>query len=109
MAVGQAEFDFIRTLVRQRTAIVLDEEKAYLAEARLAPVLVREGLSSIAELVSQMRFDLDDGLHRQVVEALTTNETYFFRDHRPFEAFRQVVLPDLLKARQSEKRLHIWC
>jgi chemotaxis protein methyltransferase CheR len=60
-------------------------------------------------MVAQMRAQPGNGLHRRVVEAMTTNETSFFRDLHPFEALRQVVLPDVLKRRETERQIHIWC
>jgi chemotaxis protein methyltransferase CheR len=103
------EFDVIRKLLRDQSAIDLDSGKQYLVESRLAPMLRRLNLSSIAELVAQLRYQPGNGLCRQVVEAMVTTESSFFRDHHPFEALRQVVIPDLIKRRRDERRLHIWC
>src|SRR5271166_715132 len=93
----------------KRSAILLEPEKNYLVESRLLPLARREGLSSVAELVSQMRANSLNGLHQKVVEAMTTNETSFFRDLNPFEALRKVVLPELFQRRAAERRLQIWC
>ena len=109
MSLEPAAFDYIRTLVRQRSAIVLDHEKVYLVETRLAPLAQREGLPSINHLVAKMRSSAENGLHRKVVEAMATNETYFFRDLRPFEALRQVVLPALVNSPSGHGRVNIWC
>jgi chemotaxis protein methyltransferase CheR len=95
--------------VRERSAVVLEPEKAYLAETRLAPLALREGHGSIRRLVARLRQGPANGLHRKVVEAMTTNESYFFRDVRPFEAFRQVVVPDILKHWHNERGLTVWC
>jgi chemotaxis protein methyltransferase CheR len=103
------DFDFIRRLLQQRCAIVLEAGKQYLVEARLTPIVRQLNLGSIGELVNQLRSRPVTGLHAQVVEALATNETSFFRDHHPFEALRKVVLPDLVRRRGDERRLHIWC
>jgi chemotaxis protein methyltransferase CheR len=103
------DFEYISKLVLKRSAIVLEPEKNYLVESRLLPLARREGLSSIAELVARMRATSLDGLNQKVVEAMTTNETSFFRDLNPFEALRKVVLPDLFQRRASERRLRIWC
>ncbi|MCZ7527731.1 MAG: protein-glutamate O-methyltransferase CheR [Acidimicrobiia bacterium] len=110
MPITTAEFDYIRELVRNRSAIVLDPGKEYLVESRLVPLARSEGLESIADLVSELRNGSGAGrLATQVVEAMTTNETSFFRDVHPFEALRSAVLPDLLKKRSGERALTIWC
>jgi chemotaxis protein methyltransferase CheR len=109
MALSPSDFQYVSQLVRQRSAIVLEPEKSYLLEARLQPVARAEGFPSIDGMVATMRAQPHNGLHRKVVEAMTTNETSFFRDLHPFEALRQVVVPEVLKRRQVERRLDIWC
>jgi chemotaxis protein methyltransferase CheR len=104
-----AEFDAIRRLLQEHSAIVLEPGKEYFVESRLAPLLGRMKLNSIGDLLAEMRGLPGDGLHRQVVEALVTTESLFFRDHHPFEALRNVILPDLIHRRRDERRLHIWC
>jgi chemotaxis protein methyltransferase CheR len=103
------EFDVIRRLLRERSAIVLEPGKEYLVETRLAPLLRQLGLKSIGELIVQLRGQPDNGLTRQIVEAMVTTESSFFRDHHPFETMRKVVLPDLIERRRNERRLNIWC
>jgi len=109
VALDTTDFDFVSSLVLKRSGIVLEPEKSYLVESRLLPVARHEGLSSIAELVSRMRASSLNGLHQKVVEAMTTNETSFFRDLNPFEALRKVVLPDLFQRCAAERRIQIWC
>jgi len=109
VALDTPDFEFVSTLVWKRSAIVLEPEKNYLVESRLLPVARREGLSSVAELVARMRAGSQNGLHETVVEAMTTNETSFFRDLNPFEALRKVVLPDLFQRRSDAGSLSIWC
>jgi chemotaxis protein methyltransferase CheR len=109
MTLSLSEFDYIRTLVRETSAIALEDSKAYLAEARLSPLARREGIESLSDLVNRLKAGRDLTLHRRVVEAMTTNETSFFRDHHPFETFRREVLPRLIKAREPERRLRFWC
>lgn len=109
MALSSADFQFVSTLVRQRSAIVLEPEKSYLLEARLTPLARAEGFASLDALVAQMRAQPFNGLHRKVVEAMTTNETSFFRDLHPFDALRKVVLPEVLKQRQASRTLNVWC
>ena len=91
MALNPTDFQFVSTLVRQRSAIVLEPEKSYLLEARLTPLARAEGFASLEALVAQMRAQPFNGLHRKVVEAMTTNETSFFRDLHPFEIGRAHV------------------
>ncbi len=109
MPLTQTGFDYLRTLVQQRTAIVLDADKTYLAESRLLPLARRQGFGDVAGLVDHLRTRPVNGLHEQAVEAMTINETSFFRDHHPFEALRQVVLPELLRRRAAERCLNVWC
>lgn len=104
-----ADFEFVRDFVRRRSAIVLEPEKAYLVESRLLPLARREGFGSIAEMVAKLRVSPFGGLHSKVVEAMTTNETSFYRDLQPFEALRKVLLPELLTKRAATRQLHIWC
>jgi chemotaxis protein methyltransferase CheR len=78
-------------------------------ESRLAPLARRAKLASIGELIALLRSGSDQALARQVVEAMTTNESFFFRDNKPFDHFKAVVLPHMLKERAAKKSLRIWC
>ena len=109
MPVAPADSDFLRQLVRQRSGIVLGEDKAYLLESRLTPLAKAIGLSDLAMLVARLRAEPSGQLARQVVEAMTTNETFFFRDIFPFECLKKLVLPDLVAKRAAGKRLDLWC
>jgi chemotaxis protein methyltransferase CheR len=102
-------FAYIRALVQQHSAIVLEDEKTYLAETRLLPLARREGFQSLNDLVKHLQLAAGAGLRRQVIEALTTNETSFFRDLHPFENMRRTLVPDLIRRRLAERRLSIWC
>jgi chemotaxis protein methyltransferase CheR len=106
--LAERDFDYIRDLVRDRAAIVLEPGKEYLAVTRLDPVIRRAGLGSVSELVATLREDDDQGLSEQVVDALTTNETTFFRDVYPFESLRTHVLPDLIERKRLSRSLFIW-
>jgi chemotaxis protein methyltransferase CheR len=108
MAISRSSFDYIRTLLAERSAIAIDGQKVYLVETRLLPVARRAGLSSIDELVKRLRVTTDDQLQQQIVDAMTTNETSFFRDRVPFETLRAEILPDLLARRGLSKQLNIW-
>ena len=103
------QYDFARRIVRQQCGIVLDDNKQFLLETRIIPVARQHGFGSIAELISSMQKRRRLDLEADITEALTTNETYFFRDVHPFDALKTVVLPELIKARSAERRLSIWC
>lgn len=109
MALSSTDFEFIRRLVLQRAAIVLEDNKSYLVEARLLPVARQEGLSSISDLVTRLRSSERGRLHEKVVEAMTTNETSFFRDFQCFESLRTEILPQLVKRRTDTRLIEIWC
>lgn len=107
--IATVDYEYIQHLIRERSGIVLDEDKQYLVDARLTPVLRQEKLSSIQDLVVQLRANPFNGLHQSVVEAMTTNETLFFRDAHPFEALKRNVFPELLAALETKKQINIWC
>ena len=109
MSITAPDFDYIQRLVRAQAGLVLEAGKEYLAESRLLPAARKEGLNSIEDLVARLRSRPVDGLHRRVVEAMTINETSFFRDFHPFELLRKFVLPDLVLRRQAEQTITIWC
>ncbi|MGH6726029.1 MAG: CheR family methyltransferase [Pseudolabrys sp.] len=103
------DFDYLRQMLRQRSGLVLSAEKQYLAESRLLPLARKHGLASLTELVGRLRAAAAGQLGVEVVEAMTTNESFFFRDKVPFEHFRDVIMPALMAARAREKRIRIWC
>lgn len=103
------DYDFICKLLRDTSANVLESGKEYLVETRLAPILHRLALSSVRDLVARLRAPGNAALVVQVVDALMTTETSFFRDVHPFESLRKIVLPDLIRRRASERALSIWC
>lgn len=109
VGIDRDGFEFIQTLVRDRSAIVLDWNKAYLIETRLNPVARRHGLASLSQLVDALRSSQAADLRREVIEAMTTHETSFFRDLHPFEALRTTILPQLIAARSAARTLNIWC
>jgi chemotaxis protein methyltransferase CheR len=107
--VTPQDFDYLRQLLRARSGLVLSAEKQYLAESRLLPVARKHGLAGLAELVAKLKSCATAPLGTDVVEAMTTNESFFFRDKVPFEHFRDTIMPALLAARAREKRIRIWC
>jgi len=108
MTLTVVEFDYLRKLVREQSAIVLEPGKEYLIEARLASLARQEGVGSLQDLVGRLRAERSGPLHARVVEAMTTNETLFFRDPQVWEALRTTVIPDLLERRRAERRLNVW-
>ncbi|HLJ21536.1 MAG TPA: CheR family methyltransferase, partial [Stellaceae bacterium] len=102
------EFDFLCKLLRDRSGLVLTRDKAYLLESRLLPVARKCDLKSVDELVAAVRMRPNSDLARDVVEAMTTNESFFFRDIKPFEQFKSFVLPQLMKARATRRSIRIW-
>jgi chemotaxis protein methyltransferase CheR len=108
VALSSADFAYVQTLVRERAAIVLEDRQDYLVEARLSPVARDAGLASVGALVTRLRGSHSDGLHSRVVEAMTTNETSFFRDVHPFDALERHMLPGLIARRSAQRRLSIW-
>ena len=108
-ALAPAEFDWICQLVRRRSAIVLEPGKEYLVESRLLPVARSSGENSVGALVARLKREPEGRLSDAVIDAMTTNETSFFRDRHPFDALSKHVLPEMLAKRAREKRLSIWC
>jgi len=108
MAITQADFAFVRKFVHDRAAIVLEDGKEYLVESRLSALARREGIASVDEVVRRLRGSPGGPLPRMVVEAMTTNESSFFRDVNPFTALKETVIPELLRLRAAEKTLQIW-
>ena len=102
-------FTFISELLRERSGLVLTTEKTYLLESRLIPIARRAEVSDIDALIDLMKAKRDVNLIEEVVDAMTTNESFFFRDIKPFDLFRDHVLPPLLEARASKKSFRIWC
>jgi chemotaxis protein methyltransferase CheR len=102
-------YDYIRRLLKDRSGLTLSAEKQYLVESRLLPLARRAGVGTLAELVVKLKMPGAEAIVAEVVEAMTTNESFFFRDKIPFDHFRQTIMPALLAARAERRRLRIWC
>lgn len=102
------DFEFICQILRERSGLVLTNDKAYLLESRLLPVARKWKLATFDDLVRTIRTKMDEAVIKDVVEAMTTNESFFFRDTKPFDQFKQIVLPAMLKARASSRTIRIW-
>ena len=109
MSVSKSDFNYIRELVLERSAIVLEDGKEYLVESRIGQVAETEGFDTIDQLVKALRKNSHNGLQSKVIEALTTNETSFFRDIHPFRTLKDAILPELLENRKNTRKLNIWC
>lgn len=102
------DFDMFCTLLRQRSGLVLTSDKAYLLESRLMPVARKWNLKGLDEMASLVRTKRDEALLRDITEAMTTNESSFYRDQKPFDQFKSVVLPMMLANRQAKKVIRVW-
>lgn len=102
-----SRFDQFRTFLKATTGVALESDQWQAAEQRLAPVAGRLGLS-IDDLIDRFLRHSDPRLSAAVVDTMMTNETFFFRDRKPFELFREVILPRLLERKGEERRLRIW-
>jgi len=107
--VTPLDYDYLRKSLKQRSGLVLSAEKQYLVESRLLPVARRAGVANLGELVAVLKAGQHSSLMTEVVEAMTTNESFFFRDKTPFEHLRQTIMPALLAARKNLKTIRIWC
>jgi chemotaxis protein methyltransferase CheR len=108
MSLDATDVDYVREVVRERSAIVLDATKAYLVESRLGPVARQVGARDLTDLVAMLRSDRTGRLRELVVDAMTTNETTFFRDVGLWSALEHRILPELIARRAPERRLTVW-
>ena len=102
------DYEYLRKLLKDQSGLDLSADKQYLIESRLLPLARKSGLPGISELVQKMKVGPSIFVS-QVVEAMTTNETFFFRDKVPFDHFRESIMPEILRARASRKSIRIWC
>ena len=103
------DFDIYRNLLKDRSGLVITEDKVYLLESRLGPVAKKWGYNSLETMTIALQGVPDKDLIVDIVEAMTTNETSFFRDSRPFDMFKDHLLKYMKDARNTQKRLRIWC
>jgi chemotaxis protein methyltransferase CheR len=107
--VTPLDYEYLRRLLKERSGLMLSAEKHYLVESRLLPVARRAGVNTLVDLVQKLKSPGAEALVTEVVEAMTTNETFFFRDKIPYEQFRAEMLPALMAARAARRTLRIWC
>ena len=103
------EYDELCRLLRERSGLDLSAGKQYLVDRRLQPVVDRAGLAGLGALMQRLKAPNAEGLKAEVVEAMTTKETFFFRDKVPFENFCNVMMPALMTARAAQRQIRIWC
>jgi chemotaxis protein methyltransferase CheR len=106
--VTPSDYEYLRKLLKERSGLDLSADKQYLVESRLVPLARRVGLTDIPELVKKIKGGGADALITEVVEVMTTNETFFFRDKIPFDHMRETILPALMQARANRRALRIW-
>jgi chemotaxis protein methyltransferase CheR len=107
--VTPIEYDYLRKLLKERSGLVLSSDKQYLVESRLLPIARKSGLTGLGELVQKIKTPGTEALIVEVVEAMTTNESFFFSDKITFEQFREAIMPSLVAARAKQRRVRIWC
>jgi chemotaxis protein methyltransferase CheR len=104
-----SDFDLIKKIIYERAAITLESGKEYLIESRLLPLSREEGFPTLDAFMQSIREKPSPLLFDKIVDAMTTNETLFFRDVHPFEILRTIILPEFIEKRSAEKKLTIWC
>jgi chemotaxis protein methyltransferase CheR len=107
--VTPLDYEYLRKLLKERSGLVLAQEKQYLIESRLMPLARRSGCADISEFARRLRESDAEPLRAEAAEAMTINESFFFRDKVPFDRFRDTVLPAMLTARAKSRRLRVWC
>ena len=107
-ALSPDNYKYLQQEIYRESGIVLDGDKLYLFESRLMPVARAAGMTTLDELCARLRSKISVGLSQQVMEALTTNETLFFRDMAPFEALKTGLLPDVMASVSPGRSVNIW-
>lgn len=107
--ITPASYAFLCQMLKERSGLVLSGDKQYLIESRLMPVTRKHGKDTIESLVAAAKAPTGEAIRTDITEAMTTNESFFYRDKIPFETFENVLLPQLLKSRANQRRLRIWC
>ncbi|WP_417317147.1 CheR family methyltransferase [Emcibacter sp.] len=103
------DFQLISGILKDRSGLVLTEDKVYLLESRLTPIARQKGMESLDDLIGEARKSSNEALLDEITEAMTTNESFFFRDNTPFDHLRDKVMPELIERRANMRRIRIWC
>ena len=109
MSIQASDFKYISDFIKKEAGIVLAPGKEYLVENRLTMLAMTLKIENIEKLITKLREENSDNLKQKVVDALTTNETSFFRDKHPFESLKSSILPEIIKKRAAIRQLNIWC
>ena len=104
-----SEFDDLRRVLQTACGVALDDSKRYLIEGRLAPVIKRLGMTEVSDFAARLASDPFGPLRTELVEALVTSESTFFRDHHPWETLASTIIPEFLRRRATERMLTFWC
>jgi chemotaxis protein methyltransferase CheR len=104
-----ANYDYVVKLLREQCGLILEAGKEYLVKSRLTPLAQKHQLAGVDQFIERVKSDGSNGLVAEVVEAMVTTETSFFRDIHPFETLRKTVLPELIERRRAQRQLNIWC
>lgn len=107
--VTQSNYNFLTEMLAEKSGLALSDGKSYLVETRLGPLAEKYGCDSIDSLIDMMRSNITPGLQTEVAETMATYESYFFRDGRPFEQLREMIIPELKKRNSNTKTIRIWC
>ncbi len=106
--MNKLEFDYLKQMLYERSGLIVTPDKGYLIESRLMPIARRRGVDNVEKLIEQIRKSRDEAILAQVVDAMTTNETLFFRDGWPFERLRSSLLPEIMAMTRTARRIRIW-
>jgi chemotaxis protein methyltransferase CheR len=109
LVVTPLDYDFLRQTLKQQSGLALGADKHYFLESRLLPLARQAGLGGVGDLARALKTGRDAALMAAVVEAVTTSESFFFRDKTPFDHFRGLIMPALLAARRQSRAIRIWC
>ena len=107
MKIG--DFDLYQNLLKEKSGLALTQDKCYLLDSRLTPVSRKHGFANLEAMTMSLRGVTKPDLIKDIIEAMTTNETSFYRDSKPFDQFRDIIIPHLIKTRSTTKKVRIWC
>ncbi len=108
MPLSKSDFEYLRILIKQKAGIILEDGKETLVEQRISPLMIQDKIASPEAFVTLLKSNPNHLLHQKFVDVLTTNESFFFRDWYPFEAFRKMVMPDIISKRLKDQKINIW-
>ncbi len=107
--MNPTEYDFMVRYLKEKSGLALAPNKEYLLQSRLGPIVREKGLADLSELIAKLRRGMDQALATDVMEAMTTNESFFFRDRTPFDLMKDFMVPSLLENGRALPKLRVWC